>query len=577
LIADDSVVYADRLGRYLRRRGWDAHVVHNGQAAWEKLRSESFDAVVIDKVMPGLSGDEILKKARLDTKLKFVFFMMLTAYANVQSAIDAVRQGACYISKIEDASQFASIEEALKAGVVQQKVRRLRRGLLAAFDRAKILREIKAVVTDIISPDEVNILFIGSDGRITEIVGQDPETPASSSHEFVRRIFNNEAFVFERTAKEVRGLDPLIADAKTLLAVPVLGRDLQIVGALDMESKNENAFGDHWIDTLESVASLIGHALPILEGFRLTVEKERYEQLRTVLAELRHSVATYAQNILLNSQLLAEQPGLSPALNSIIDPIRRNAEAVQGVIQDLREISTDLRLERRSFDLRGLLEECRQDFTPELSDIPLQIHGKTAKINGDITKLRYCFLCILQNAIDSIEEHARSGITTPDGGHHIDVTVEPDAHAVSVAVRDTGIGFAVSPDQLFRPLYTTKRRQGPIRPLAPRSRARDVERMLNRALDAVLGGPARFNALPSVHELVVQDRSLTVCPPLDAGKPVEIDLEPRPEPAERDSGRGIGLFSAQRILLEHGGDISASSEGIGKGARFTVRLPSVEE
>jgi len=43
------------------------------------------------------------------------------------------------------------------------------------------------------------------------------------------------------------------------------------------------------------------------------------------------------------------------------------------------------------------------------------------------------------------------------------------------------------------------------------------------------------------------------------------------------SGLGLGLAIARHIIDLHHGDIRAESEGLGKGARFTVTLPVIEQ
>jgi len=44
--------------------------------------------------------------------------------------------------------------------------------------------------------------------------------------------------------------------------------------------------------------------------------------------------------------------------------------------------------------------------------------------------------------------------------------------------------------------------------------------------------------------------------------------------AAREPGTGLGLSITHAIVQNHGGQIRAESDGIGKGSRFVVRLPA---
>lgn len=63
LIVDDEPSICKALQIALTRAGFDAHVAESGDAALNKLRSEHFDAMIVDLRMPDLRGDVLFELA----------------------------------------------------------------------------------------------------------------------------------------------------------------------------------------------------------------------------------------------------------------------------------------------------------------------------------------------------------------------------------------------------------------------------------------------------------------------------------------------------------------------------------
>jgi two-component system response regulator PilR (NtrC family) len=92
LIVDDEQSMTQFLGIVLRKEGYQVASTNSGRDALEKVRGESFDAVITDIRMPGMDGLQLLEGIKkIDPTLPVV---IMTAYASQQSAIDAVNLGA---------------------------------------------------------------------------------------------------------------------------------------------------------------------------------------------------------------------------------------------------------------------------------------------------------------------------------------------------------------------------------------------------------------------------------------------------------------------------------------------------
>jgi two-component system response regulator ResD len=64
LVVEDEPMVAEVVERYLRRDGYDVHVVHDGLEAMAKFDGLAPDLVVLDLMLPGLDGMEICRRVR---------------------------------------------------------------------------------------------------------------------------------------------------------------------------------------------------------------------------------------------------------------------------------------------------------------------------------------------------------------------------------------------------------------------------------------------------------------------------------------------------------------------------------
>jgi two-component system sensor histidine kinase RpfC len=95
LVADDNPTNREVLGRILERGGHDATLVADGDLALDAMETGSFDVVLLDRNMPGLSGLETLQAIRLMTRgRERVPVVMLSADVTPEAKAECLQAGA---------------------------------------------------------------------------------------------------------------------------------------------------------------------------------------------------------------------------------------------------------------------------------------------------------------------------------------------------------------------------------------------------------------------------------------------------------------------------------------------------
>jgi two-component system alkaline phosphatase synthesis response regulator PhoP len=114
LVADDEPALLRLLEFVLGRRGYIIQGVTNGNAAIEVLKTESPDLVILDVMMPGLDGYEVLTFVRETPRLEGLPVVMLTARAQLDDIQRGLTLGAdAYLAKPFDPEELLSVVESL--------------------------------------------------------------------------------------------------------------------------------------------------------------------------------------------------------------------------------------------------------------------------------------------------------------------------------------------------------------------------------------------------------------------------------------------------------------------------------
>jgi DNA-binding response OmpR family regulator len=94
LMIDDDPVITDMARVMLIRAGYRVHAVTNGPDGLEMARALKPDIVILDRIMPHMNGDEVLKQFKSSRSLKSIPVVMLTSDNHVAGIIKTLDLGA---------------------------------------------------------------------------------------------------------------------------------------------------------------------------------------------------------------------------------------------------------------------------------------------------------------------------------------------------------------------------------------------------------------------------------------------------------------------------------------------------
>ncbi|MCP4415491.1 MAG: response regulator transcription factor [Chloroflexi bacterium] len=176
LIVDDENNVRFFLERLLQLDGYEVTAVDSGEAAMSRIAVEEYDLALLDVMMPGLDGMEVLNA--LHEQWPHTIVIMLTAHASLETAVSALRQGAHdYLFKPCDAD---ALRQSVREGLVkrQQKVQQhilleqIEQNLVSSLDklRSTATGGMLAPSPSASEPEETEVRFLQRGGLIMDLV-----------------------------------------------------------------------------------------------------------------------------------------------------------------------------------------------------------------------------------------------------------------------------------------------------------------------------------------------------------------------------------------------------------------------
>ena len=177
MVVDDEESMCNFMEIMLRKEGYAVSTALSGREAMERMDAEHPDLVISDIMMPGMSGIELLTQAK--KRREDLHFIVMTAYASVDSAVEALKKGADdYITKPFKINEIKQVIKTLiqysSTPTVGKAVRgkRADRFTLDRFiGKSEIIVKLKELVLQIAESDSI-ALILGESGTGKDLIAR---------------------------------------------------------------------------------------------------------------------------------------------------------------------------------------------------------------------------------------------------------------------------------------------------------------------------------------------------------------------------------------------------------------------
>ncbi len=178
LIVDDEALTLRTISRALRDEGFEVTLATSGEEALEKFKEERTDLVLVDVVLPGIDGIEVLRYIKRESPPTLA--VMMSAYHLVDRAVEAMKLGAYdfLVKPFHIADMVNTIRRATEVLALRVRVSETVQSAKGRYDFGRVVtnceavREMLVVAMKAAEADRTTILIQGESGTGKEVLAK---------------------------------------------------------------------------------------------------------------------------------------------------------------------------------------------------------------------------------------------------------------------------------------------------------------------------------------------------------------------------------------------------------------------
>ncbi len=437
LIVDDMQIHLETAKLYLEKEGYKIFIASDANSAWVLVENEAPDLILLDVVMPGENGLELL--IRIKSKYPGIGVIIMTSYGSEEVATATLKQGA--MDYIKKPLKYSSLKHVVEKALTKLKLVKDNETEVESLKNA--YEELQVSAESILHCMSAGVIAVDTNLNVKIINRRAEDLLCVQKDDVVEKYFYD---VFPR-----------------LLNTDLLKKTLENKERIHMyEVKIPGNDGFRILElNTDIIYNFKGDKIGMVAVFEDVTEHRNNEQLLkereklAIIGQMAAGMAHELKNPLTSikglAQLLSSRPK-APIPDDFLQVMVNETNRMNQVIQDFLQLARPKLPEFKMVSINDIIQEISPIIEPQafLKNISLSINTGDDVPRGmmDPNQIKQIILNLVQNALEAMESQGNIVIKTSFLAGNNEIRMD---------ICDTGPG--IHPDKIDNigvPFFSTK-------------------------------------------------------------------------------------------------------------------------